>query len=127
MYDHIDLRVTNFNAVRSFYDALLPALGFGHVHGGAADDKWIVYQRDGDADRVPFFAVVEEPQQRPDACRIAFAADSRAHVDRVADIVRQNGGKNIEGPELCEEYSPAYYAVFFEDLDGNRFEVCCRH
>jgi catechol 2,3-dioxygenase-like lactoylglutathione lyase family enzyme len=24
------------------------------------------------------------------------------------------------------DYSPGYYAVFFEDPDGNKLEVCCR-
>jgi hypothetical protein len=28
--------------------------------------------------------------------------------------------------ELCAEYSPGYYAVFFEDPDGNKLEICCR-
>ena len=58
--------------------------------------------------------------------RIAFWAESRAAVDKVAEVVRKAGGKNMEGPELCVEYSPGYYAVFFEDPDGNKLEVCCR-
>jgi hypothetical protein len=44
----------------------------------------------------------------------------------VAALVRKIGGQNLEGPEICAEYSPGYYAVFFEDPDGNKLEVCCR-
>jgi predicted lactoylglutathione lyase len=47
-------------------------------------------------------------------------------VDNITELVRQIGGQNIEGPEICTEYSPGYYAVFFEDPDGNKLEVCCR-
>ena len=56
--------------------------------------------------------------------RIAFWAESREEVDRIAEIARAAGAKNIEGPELYEE--PGYYAVFFEDPDGNKLEVCHR-
>jgi hypothetical protein len=38
--------------------------------------------------------------------------------------VQQNGGRNIEGPQYFEEHHPTFYAVFFEDPLGNRFEVC---
>jgi len=42
------------------------------------------------------------------------------------ELVREAGGKNLEGPEICEGYSPGYYAFFFEDTDGNKLEICCR-
>ena len=39
-------------------------------------------------------------------------------------MARAAGARNIEGPEVYEE--PGYYAVFFEDPDGNKLEVCYR-
>jgi predicted lactoylglutathione lyase len=47
-------------------------------------------------------------------------------VDRLAKSVRKAGGKALEGPEICSEYSAEYYAFFFEDPDGNKLEICCR-
>jgi catechol 2,3-dioxygenase-like lactoylglutathione lyase family enzyme len=47
-------------------------------------------------------------------------------VDRAAKLVREAGGKTLEGPEICVDYSPGYYAFFFEDPDGNKLEICCR-
>jgi hypothetical protein len=44
----------------------------------------------------------------------------------MAKLAREIGARNLEGPELCAEYSPGYYAVFFEDLDGNKLEICYR-
>jgi len=47
-------------------------------------------------------------------------------VDEIAKLVREAGGKNLEGPEICAEYSAGYYGFFFEDPDGNKLEICCR-
>ena len=52
-----------------------------------------------------------------------FWAVTPEEVDRVAEVVRRAGGK---GPEVCVEYTPHYYAFFFEDPDGNKLEICCR-
>ena len=60
------------------------------------------------------------------AIRHPLWADTPAEVDQVAKVVRQAGGKNIEGPKIWPDYSPGYYALFFEDPDGNKLEVCCR-
>jgi len=38
----------------------------------------------------------------------------------------KTSGKALEGPEVCVDYSPGYYAFFFEDPDGNKLEICCR-
>src|SRR5439155_25883958 len=53
-------------------------------------------------------------------------SNTRKKVDEIAKLVREAGGKNLEGPEICQEYSPGYYACFFEDPDGNKLEICCR-
>jgi predicted lactoylglutathione lyase len=68
----------------------------------------------------------EDKNHQPNGTRIAFWADTRDEVDCIAELVRQAGGKNLEGPEICVDYSPGYYAFFFEDPDGNKLEICCR-
>ena len=50
-------------------------------------------------------------------------AESASEVDRVAEVARQAGARNIEVPM---QYERGYYAVFFEDPCGNRLEVCYR-
>lgn len=109
-------------AAKPFYAQLLPALGFTIDSSG---DEWHIWQTPGEGP-VEFFGFVEEPEHRPNNNRIAFWAESRAEVDRLAEIVRQAGGANLEGPQLWREYSPGYYAFFFEDPSGNKLEVCCR-
>ncbi|MDP9005011.1 MAG: VOC family protein, partial [Verrucomicrobiota bacterium] len=89
-------------------------------------EEWGLFSGHGPKAAVEFFGFTEESEHRPNGNRIAFWAESRAAVDKVAAVVRKAGGKNIEGPEVCRDYSPGYYAVFFEDPDGNKLEVCYR-
>jgi predicted lactoylglutathione lyase len=70
-----------------------------------------------------FFGVTESPGHVPNEDRIAFWAESRADVDRLAELAAQSGARNIEGPT---DYEAGYYAVFFEDPCGHRLEVCYR-
>ena len=121
-FDHIDLRVRNLAEVRSFYEVLLPALGFNK---DAKIDGWIQYEvlAHGHQGAAEFFGVTESPRHIANECRIAFWADSVAEVDRLSEVVRRAGGRNIEGPGF---EVPGYYAVFFEDASGNRFEICHR-
>jgi catechol 2,3-dioxygenase-like lactoylglutathione lyase family enzyme len=122
LFDHIDLRVRNREVAQRFYAQVLPAIGFELDESG---EEWGQFQPSGKTP-VEFFGFTEEADHKPNGNRIAFWAKSRAAVDKVAEVVRKAGGKNLEGPELCVDYSPGYYAVFFEDPDGNKLEVCCR-
>jgi catechol 2,3-dioxygenase-like lactoylglutathione lyase family enzyme len=122
LFDHIDLRVKNREAAQRFYAQVLPAIGFRVDKSG---ERWGLFEAEGNI-AVDFFGFTEEADYQPNGTRIAFWAPSREAVDKVGEVVRKAGGKNIEGPELCVEYSPGYYAVFFEDPDGNKLEVCFR-
>lgn len=122
LFDHIDLRVKNRAAAQKFYAQVLPAIGFRVDKSG---EEWGLFEAEG-GKAVDFFGFTEETDHQPNGNRIAFLANSRAAVDKVAEVVRKAGGGNLEGPELCVDYSPGYYAVFFEDPDGNKLEVCCR-
>ncbi|HKP93153.1 MAG TPA: VOC family protein [Chthoniobacterales bacterium] len=122
LFDHIDLRVKNRKNAQRFYTQILPAIGFRIDKSG---DKWGLFEAEGEI-AVEFLGFTEDENHEPNGNRIAFWATSRDAVNTVAAVVRRAGGKNIEGPELCVEYSPGYYAVFFEDPDGNKLEVCHR-
>ena len=131
LFDHIDLRVKNMEVARKFYQKFLPQLGFvrerdepapAEVVGG---DFHTFYSAGGERPS-EFFGFTEDKSHQPNGTRIAFWADTRDEVDRVANLVREAGGKALEGPEVCVDYSPGYYAFFFEDPDGNKLEICCR-
>jgi catechol 2,3-dioxygenase-like lactoylglutathione lyase family enzyme len=122
LFDHIDLRVKNREAAQRFYAQVLPAIGFRVDKSGK---RWGLFEAEASV-AVDFFGFEEETDHQPNGNRIAFWAPSREAIDKLGNVLRKAGAKNIEGPELCVEYSPGYYAVFFEDPDGNKLEVCFR-
>ena len=119
LIDHIDLRVPRLKEATAFYETLLPVLGFTRrvdVPG------WLQFEAEGEG-VTAFFGITESSQFVPNENRMAFWAESAAAVDALTRTVLQAGARNIEGPMVYEE---GYYAVFFEDPFGNRFEICHR-
>jgi hypothetical protein len=123
LIDHIDLRVSDFAKVRPLYDALLTAMGYGEV---GEDDDTISYYRPGGRRTAPFFGVTVDPAHRANSTRIALYASNRDEVDRLSSVAQSAGAMAFEPAALIEEYSPFYYASFFEDNDGNKLEICFR-
>jgi catechol 2,3-dioxygenase-like lactoylglutathione lyase family enzyme len=130
-FDHIDLRVKNMEVAKKFYGQFLPQLGFvreRHEPSPSPEsggDFHTFYSAGADKPS-EFFGFTEDKNHQANGTRIAFWADTRDEVDQIAELVRQAGGKNLEGPETCGDYGPGYYAFFFEDPDGNKLEICCR-
>ena len=122
-FDHIDLRVKDVSRAQKFYEQILPAIGF--TKAGDQGPEWFSFYADGGG-KTEFFGFTEDPDHQPNGTRISFWAETREEVDRVAEVVKRAGGKVLEGPELCVEYTPDYYAFFWEDPDGNKLEICCR-
>ena len=123
IFDHIDLRVRDRARAQQFYAKVLPALGFTRDESG---QQWGAFSAAPAGAPVEFFGFTEDASHTPNETRIAFWADTHEEVNRLTEIVRGAGGRNLEGPQLWPEYSPGYYAVFFEDPDGNKLEICCR-
>jgi catechol 2,3-dioxygenase-like lactoylglutathione lyase family enzyme len=121
LFSHIDMRVSDPDAVRPFYDALMALFG---TEPTTVRTARYGYTRRYGSIRADFFNVYADPDARPTMTRIAFAAPSTSFVDEVGAVVRAHGGQNIEGPAYFEQHHPTFYAVFFEDPLGNRFEVC---
>jgi predicted lactoylglutathione lyase len=121
LFSHVDFRVSDADAVRPFYDALMALFGTEPTTTRVARYG---YTRRYDTVRADFFNVFEDPDARPSATRIALAAPSTPFVDEVARVVRAHGGQNVDGPGYFSQHHPTFYAVFFEDPLGNRFEVC---
>jgi len=123
LLDHIDLRVKDFNGAMKFYQKLLPELGFS---SNRSDETWGTFYSVGKDKPSEFFGFTEDRNHQPNGTRIAFWAETRDEVDRIAKLALEIGAKNLEGPEICADYSPGYYGFFFEDPEGNKLEICCR-
>ena len=95
-FGHIDLRVSDLDAALAFYDELLPALGFTERFHG---ESWKVWATTEALPATAYFAVTEEREHVANSNRIAFWVESRAEVDRVAELARQAGAGDLSGPK----------------------------
>ncbi|MHB8356507.1 MAG: VOC family protein [Vulcanimicrobiaceae bacterium] len=128
MLDHIDLRVRDLSEARPLYDAIMPLLGFRHPVEDESDGCICYDSCTGLMEsHLPFIALIEDKTHHPSATRIAFYAPGRTAVDEIAATAERHGALSFEAAHFCQEYSPRYYACFFEDASGNKLEVCCRH
>ena len=115
---HVDLRVSDRARAIAFYDAILVPLGLER----SESESWITYDlSDDSSETTTWFGFTLDPNVVPSSTRVAIAADSCEEVDRATTAAIQAGARNIEGPGY--EYGPEYYAVFFDDPDGNKLEI----
>ena len=120
IFSHVDMRVRDRVKAIAFYDDLLGVLGLQRGET-KPEHEWVSYSRRDGTEQ--WFAFTQAERVNTGDARVAFAASAREVVDQAAELARRIGARNVEGPE--EAYGPDYYAVFFEDPDGNKLEVCC--
>lgn len=121
-FSHIDLRVNHLESVLPFYEKLLPELGFTRPFHSA---NWKVFAAEGELPSAAYFAITEDREHKPNHNLIGFWASDRTEVDHIAKLVKENGGTINDGPRLFP-ISPTYYAVYFEDPCGNKYEIVHR-
>lgn len=119
--DHLDMRVRNLAQARKFYDPFCAALSLTTIE---VNEKWICYRAPDPT--LPFLAIDADPQFVAGTSRIALRGSSTIDIDRISEVARVSGARQYEPPQTCPEYSAGYYASFFEDPDGNRYEICYR-
>jgi len=56
---------------------------------------------------------------------LAFKVESKAEVDRLAVELERIGANIVDGPCLFPQHGSDYYAVFFKDPDGIKYEIVC--
>ncbi len=119
MLHHIDVHVGSLEAAAALFDPLAKRVGYRRREADP-DPDFVGYETlDGGRPRIGF---ILDPGGSAGSMRIAFAVAERADVDAAATVARAAGARAIEGPGLHPEYGE-YYAVFFEDADGNKYEI----
>ena len=71
----------------------------------------------------PEFAGEKHTRYAPGFHHCAFGVDRRDDVDAVHALLKEKGIPILEAPADYPQYSEGYYAVFFEDPDGLKYEV----
>lgn len=121
-FGHTDVRVADLAAALPFYEALLPAIGFTERYHG---EEWKVWSTTGALPGAAYFAVTESTAHVPNENRIAFRVSTATEVDRLTEVAREAGARELSGPKPMP-YGPGYYASFFADPSGNRLEIYVR-
>jgi catechol 2,3-dioxygenase-like lactoylglutathione lyase family enzyme len=134
--DHIEITVRDMSVAVPFYDKLLPLLGFDLRHKQTArldaHEKLVVsyeHPRLGFAITSPREAFKNETinRRKPGALHhLAFQAESRAVVDGLHLELQRIGATIVSAPRAYPEYTPpGYYAMYFKDPEGIKYEIVC--
>lgn len=134
--DHIQITVKDMSIAAPFYDKLLPLLGFDPKKRGTAvieEHEFHVVEWQHPllcfAITSPRKAFVDDAinRRKPGALHhLAFKATSRAQVDRLHSELKEIGATIVSPPREYPEYvPPGYYALFFKDLEGIKYEIVC--
>jgi catechol 2,3-dioxygenase-like lactoylglutathione lyase family enzyme len=133
--DHIQITVKDMNVAVPFYDKLLPLLGFdiqSKVSAVIEEHDFYVVEYTHPllafAITSPRKAFVDDTinRRKPGALHhLAFKAETRAEVDTLHSELKEIGATIVSKPQLYPEYGPGYYALFFKDLEGIKYEIVC--
>lgn len=133
--DHIQITVRDVKTAEPFYDKLMPVLGFDINRKVSAvieeHDFYVVEYTHPNlsfAITSPRTAFLNDTvhRRKPGALHhLAFKAESRTEVDRLHQKLKDIGAIIVTPPKIYPEYSENYYAVFFKDLDGIKYEIVC--
>src|SRR4051812_14240300 len=108
--DHVDIRVSDRDASRRFYDTVLSVLGREHVVDRTHID-W------GD------FSIAADDQPVAKNLHIAFYAPSHELVDAFHGAGVEAGYADDGAPGPRPQYREDYYGGFLRDPDGNSVEA----
>jgi catechol 2,3-dioxygenase-like lactoylglutathione lyase family enzyme len=132
--DHIQITVGDFPAAVAFYDSLMPLLGFNPQKRTSAtipahDFQVVEYSHPRLAFAItsPREALREDTvhRRRPGSLHhLAFRVKTREEVDALHREIAAIGAVIVSPPREYPEYTPpGYYAVFFKDLAGIKYEI----
>jgi catechol 2,3-dioxygenase-like lactoylglutathione lyase family enzyme len=112
LIDHVTLRVSDFQASKTFYETVLAPLGYAAPW---ADEE----QRAADWGDL---SISQDDQPVSENVHIAFAARSREDVHEFHRVALEAGYRD-NGLPGERHYHQGYYAAFVLDPDGNNVEA----
>ncbi len=131
--DHIQITVKDLEFAEPFYDRLMPLLGFdleGKSKGAVAEHDFKVIEYSHpllifaiNSPREAFKSEVVHRRKPGSLHHIAFKARSREEIDRIFPKILAAGAHIVDPPKFYPQHGENYYALFFKDLDGIKFEI----
>lgn len=129
MLGHLGLNVPDLAAARTYYDALLPSLGFEPFFARPTE---LAYRpADGKRGTYLFLYEAQEPgdhsRHRVGLQHVAFMVPTRTVVRAVHAAAMARGDEVVHEPQHFPQYPPPYYATFWLDPVGFLLEAVCHH
>lgn len=129
--DHIQITVKNLESTELFFDQVFPLLGFNlknKSRGHVPEHAFEVIEYNCDDFIIGFnsprkeFENDEIHRRKPGAVHhIAFKASTKIEVDNFY-LKLKSISKDIIPPQYYPQHGESYYAIFFKDLDGIKWE-----
>ena len=127
---HIALAVSDFERSTTFYEKVFEFIGFKRVEVPESTQQamrtrlkaWVgpgysISIRPSKGE----FARRLHDRNAPGSNHMAFAADDRSDVEKMHELLKKIGATVLDPPAEYP-YSPGYFAVYFSDPDGLKFE-----
>jgi len=121
---HIQLTLNHFKEHLPFYKKLLGFFDMKLMFG-SEDFYYCVGGRTGIAISPSDPKYRDEPfdQKRAGLHHLCFRLRQKDDVDKLADFIREIGGKVVRAPAQQDHWAPGMYSVLFEDPEGIRLEA----
>lgn len=121
MIGYVTLGSRDIDRAAQFYDRLFEAIGGSRVFSRGTYIAW------SNGAGQPMIGVLEpangDPATSGNGTMIAFKMEDMETVDKLHALVLELGGENEGDPGLRSEN---FYAAFFKDLDGHKFNFYCK-
>ena len=127
---HIAFAVSDLERSTAFYDRVLGFIGFKRVEVSEANQQamktrlkaWVgpgysISIRPSKGE----FAHRPHDRNAPGSNHMAFNAEDRSDVEKMYGLLKEIGATVLDAPAEYP-YSPGYFAVYFTDPDGLKFE-----
>jgi predicted lactoylglutathione lyase len=131
--DHIQITVKDLKIAEPFYDKFLQILGFDinrKIKGRVAKHEFDVVEYFhpllifGINSPRELFKEENIHRRKPGALHhLAFKAESCEEVNEIYSQIKEIGADIVEAPKLFPQHGENYFALFFKDLEGIKYEV----
>jgi glyoxylase I family protein len=127
---HIALTVSDLERSAPFYDKVFEFMGFKRVEVPEATQQAMKTRLKAWAGSGYSISIrpskgefARRPHDRtaPGSNHMAFTAEDRSDVEKMYELLKQMGATILDAPAEYP-YSPGYFAVYFADPDGLKFE-----
>jgi predicted lactoylglutathione lyase len=131
--DHLQITVKDLSIAEAFYDQLMPILGFDinlKSKGKVAAHEFDVIEYVHPLLIIGFNSPRDQfkndtiHRRKPGAIHhLAFKANSKDEVDDIYPQIKAIGAKIVDPPQYYPQHGENYYALFFKDLEGIKYEI----